>query len=77
VSAGDQEGLPIYPLGSLTHPKGVAQDRAADRLILDHNFGGLQHPDRWRNRLSKRRDQLLRSPQWAIKKLKHALGQKK
>jgi hypothetical protein len=76
VSAGDQEGLPIYPLGPLTHPKGVAQDRAADRLILDHNFGGLQHPDRWRNRLSKRRDQLLRSPQWAIKKLKQALGQK-
>jgi hypothetical protein len=77
VSAGDQEGLPIYPLGPLTHPKVVQQDRAADRLILNHNFGGLEHPDRWRNRFVKRRDQLLRSPQWFVKKLKQALGQKK
>ena len=76
VSSGDQEGLPIYPLGPLTHPKVVQQDRAADRLILNHNFGGSEHPDRLRNRLVKRRDQLLRSPQWVVKKLKQALGQK-
>ena len=74
VSSGDQDGLPIHPLGVLTHPEKVKQDQAADRLVFDHNFGGLTHPNRMRNRLRRRRDQLLRSPQWVVKKVRQALG---
>lgn len=70
VKQGDEEGMPIHPLGPLTHPKKIQQDLAADRHIFDHNFGGLNHPDRLRNRLLWRRDQLLRSPNWVIKKIR-------
>ena len=70
VSADDEEGLPSQSLGPLTHPLQVKQDRAADRLIFANNFDGATHPDRWWNRLKWRRDQLLRSPQWLVKKIK-------
>jgi hypothetical protein len=42
VASEDQEGLPVYPLGPLTHPEKIEQDRKADRYVFDHHFGGLQ-----------------------------------
>jgi hypothetical protein len=74
VSEGDQEGLPVAALGDMTHPKEVVQNLAADKFVLNQNFGGREHPDRWRNRFIRRRDQLLRAPQWLVKKLRRALG---
>lgn len=74
LSNTDQEGLPTESLGGLRHPSLVRQDLTADRKILDRNFGGSQHPDRWRNRFIKRRNQVLRSPQWFLKKLRQTLG---
>jgi hypothetical protein len=76
VSSGDQDGLPIYPLGILTHPKQVKQNLAADRHVFNHNFGGLDHPDRMINRLRKRRDQFMRSPQWLAKKIRLAFNRR-
>lgn len=70
VSASDEVGHVALPLGMLTHPGAVKQDRTADKLILNQNFGGAHHPDRWRSRLRWRRDQVLRAPQWLIKKIK-------
>lgn len=74
VTADDQAGLPTAALGPLTHPTSIKQDLVADRYVLHQNFGGRDHPDRWRNRLQRRQAQLLRSPQWALKKLRQALG---
>jgi integrase len=76
VSSGDQDGLPIFPLGTLTHPKQVKQNLAADRHVFNHNFGGLDHPDRLINRLRKRRDQFMRSPQWLVKKIRLAFNRR-
>ena len=76
VSSGDQDGLPIYPLGMLTHPKQVKQNLVADRHVFNHNFGGLEHPDRMINRLRKRRDQFMRSPQWLVKKIRLAFNRR-
>jgi hypothetical protein len=70
VATDDEQGIPSQSLGPLTHPLQVKQDRAADRLIFAHNFDGATHPDRWLNRLRWRRDQLLRSPKWLVKKIK-------
>ena len=74
VTSDDQAGLPALPLGPLTHPAKVKQNLAADRHVLNQNFGGANHPDRWHKRFQRRRDQVLRSPQWLLKKLRHALG---
>ena len=41
VASEDQDGLPSYPLGPLTHPTMVEQDRKADRYAFDHHFGGI------------------------------------
>ena len=76
ISSGDEVGLPIFPLGSLTHPKQVKQDLAADRHVFNHHFGGLNHPDRLISRLRWRRDQLLRSPQWLVKKIRLAFNRR-
>lgn len=46
-----QEGLPVQPLGQITHPAKVVQDRRADRYVFDHTFGGLQQ--RWPCRLRR------------------------
>jgi hypothetical protein len=70
VTTGDQEGVPSLPLGGLTHPSVIKQDRVADLFVFNQQFGGLDHPSRWRNRLRWRRDQLQRAPQWILKKLK-------
>lgn len=70
VSASDQVGLATRPLGELTHPLTVEQNRDADFVILNQNFGGLDHPDRWLSRLRRRRDQVRRAPQWLMKKIK-------
>lgn len=48
VTATEQDGLPVYPLGSLAHPDEVVQNRKADRYVFDHNFGGLQRRLYWR-----------------------------
>jgi len=45
----ESEGLPIRPLGALTHPRDVALDRQADRYVFDHAFGGVQQ--RWHRRI--------------------------
>ncbi|MFY9136475.1 glycosyltransferase family 2 protein [Zwartia sp.] len=74
VTSGDEEGLPIYPLGELIHPQKVKQNVSADRHVFNHNFGGLNHPDRFMNRLKKRRDQFLRSPQWIVKKFRQVFN---
>ena len=72
VSTGDEEGMPVQPLGPLTHPASVRQDAVADRHVFNQNFGGRDHPDRMRSRFKRRRDQLLRSPQWLLKKIRLA-----
>ena len=74
VTDGDQEGMAAHPLGPLTHPQVVRVDVAADRYAFDRQFGGRDHPDRLHNRLRRRRDQLLRSPQWLAKKVAKVLG---
>ena len=74
VTADDQAGLPTLPLGPLTHPTHIKQDLVADRHVLNQNFGGRDHPDRWHNRLQRRQGQLLRAPHWLLKKLRQALG---
>ena len=76
VSPGDKEGLPIFPLGPLTHPKHVKQNLVADRYVFNHHFGGLNHPDRLISRLKWRRDQFLRSPQWLVKKIRQAFNRR-
>lgn len=43
VASEDEGGLPSYPLGTLTHPEKVVQNRSADRYVFDHTFGGLQY----------------------------------
>ena len=73
LSSGDEEGLPTFPLGALTHPQSVKQDLAADRFIFNKNFGGALHPDRFINRMKWRRDQILRSPKWFVKKLRQVI----
>lgn len=73
VASEEQAGLPALSLGPLTHPRVIKQDLAADRYVLNHNFGGRDHPDRLHNRLVKRWSQLLRSPKWLAKKLKQYL----
>jgi hypothetical protein len=42
VASEDQDGLSAYPLGPLTHPEGVSQDRKADQYVFDHKLGGLE-----------------------------------
>jgi hypothetical protein len=74
VTSDDQAGMGAEPLGPLTHPNQVQQDLSADRYVFDRNFGGREHPDRWRNRLSKRRNQASRLPWWLIKQLKQAFN---
>ena len=71
---GDQDGMAVHPLGDLTHPQAVRQDVAADQYVFDRNFGGRDHPQRLRNRIRHRRDQLLRSPRWLAKTVARALG---
>jgi hypothetical protein len=42
-TANNQDlGRATHPLGPLTHPQSVRQDRKADRYTFDHAFGGLQ-----------------------------------
>lgn len=69
LTDSEQAGLPTYPLGPLIHPKEIKQDLKADRFVFDHNFGGLNHPDRFINKLKIIRDKLIRSPRWLLKKL--------
>jgi hypothetical protein len=74
VSEGDLDGIPAEALGLLTHPKTVVQNKAADRYVFNRNFGGKDHPDRWRMRLKKRGAQLLRTPSWFARKIKKLLS---
>ncbi|MFC1843565.1 glycosyltransferase family 2 protein [Thermodesulfobacteriota bacterium] len=41
IANKDQEGLPAFSIGPLTHPKEIAQDLKADRYVFDHTFGGI------------------------------------
>lgn len=42
VTDVDEAGHPVHPLGPLTHPEFVVQDREADRYAYDNISGGLQ-----------------------------------
>lgn len=70
VTADNESGIASYALGKLTHPKGIRRNRVADKFVFYYHFDGSTHPDRLSNRLRWRRDQILRSPQWLMKKLK-------
>ena len=48
IAHGDQDGMASYPLGLLTHPAKVEQDRKADRYVFDHTFGGRTQRLSWR-----------------------------
>lgn len=49
IAATSQEGLPVHPLGPLTHPDKIEQDSRADRYVFNHTFGGRHQ--RWLPRL--------------------------
>jgi hypothetical protein len=74
VTSNNESGIASYPLGEVTHPRKIQQDRSADKFVFNNHFDGATHPDRWRNRLRWRRDQVLRAPQWVLKKLKNWFG---
>jgi hypothetical protein len=69
VSSSDQAGLPVSPLGSLTHPEKIEANVRADRWVFDHNFGGRDHPFRFVNRVRMIFARALRAPGWVIKKV--------
>jgi hypothetical protein len=48
VANEDQDGLASYPLGPLTHPVKVEQDRKADRHVFDNMYGGRTQRLSWR-----------------------------
>ncbi|MBM9614405.1 hypothetical protein JWJ90_08885 [Desulfobulbus rhabdoformis] len=41
LTATEQDGVPTQPLGPLTHPSLIEQDRHADQYVFDHHFGGI------------------------------------
>lgn len=51
VTGNDQEGIPVQPLGILTHPARVEKDRDADRYVFGHTFGGIEQ--RWYRQILK------------------------
>ena len=69
VAGGDQAGLPTERLGVFTHPTQIVQNKRADQFVFNRNFGGLEHPKRLENRLTKQYQRLLRGPAWLFKKL--------
>ena len=69
VTNNDQAGLPVFPLGPLTHPQKIEANAYADRLVFDHNFGGLTHPLRFRNRAKSMYAKALRAPRWLARKI--------
>lgn len=44
----DQEGLPVHPIGKITHPKIVKLDQRADRYVFDNYIGGRSKRLSWR-----------------------------
>ena len=70
VASDNLDGMPAEAIGKLTHPVNVQQDLAADRYVLDRNFGGKDHPDRLKNRFKRRGAQFLRAHSWLLRKLK-------
>ncbi len=69
VTNNDQAGLPVFPLGPLTHPQKIEANARADRWVFDHNFGGLNHPLRFRNRVKSMYARALRAPRWLARKI--------
>lgn len=69
VTNNDQAGLPVFPLGPLTHPQKIEANVHADRWVFDHNFGGLTHPLRFRNRVKSMYAKALRAPGWLARKI--------
>lgn len=47
LAEADRDGLPVGPLGELTHPRHVIVDRRADRYVFDHHFGGSSRRRSW------------------------------
>ena len=70
VTNNDQAGLPVFPLGRLTHPQKIEANAHADRWVFDHNFGGLTHPLRFRNRVKSLYAKALRAPGWLARKIR-------
>lgn len=69
ITNNDQAGLPVFPLGPLTHPQKIEANAYADRWVFDHNFGGLNHPLRLRNRVKSMYAKALRAPAWLARKI--------
>jgi hypothetical protein len=65
VAEHDQEGLPVQPLGKLTHPEKIVQDRKADRYVFDYKFGGINQ---------RLRTKLLKLPRRIVGKLLRIMG---
>jgi hypothetical protein len=40
ITEESKEGLPVFPLGLMTHPANIVHDSEADRFVFDHHFGG-------------------------------------
>jgi len=64
VANSDQEGQPVFPLGPLTHPATVEQDRNADRYVFDNILGGIN--GRWYNRGRRLAQRILKRMQRAF-----------
>jgi len=41
IADEEQDGTPVKPLGSITHPTDVVQNLVADQYVFDHLLGGL------------------------------------
>lgn len=67
VTDQEQEGLSVHPLGPLTHPDRVEQNKQADRYVFDHTFGG------YKQRFSRR---LLKTPKSVINAIMYIISKK-
>jgi hypothetical protein len=41
VALEDEPGIPVKPLGLITHPVEIKQNAQADQYFFDHDLGGL------------------------------------
>lgn len=48
IEREDHDGRPVYPLGTMSHPTDVLQDRRADRYVFDNYFGGRSKRLHWK-----------------------------
>ena len=65
LASKEQDGVPTFPIGNLSHPPMIQHDKKADRYVFDRHFGGANR------RLLKRLMKLL--PTNIIKKFRGKL----